>query len=258
MRTFPRRLSWAIGTVSIIGLSLWAMIPAPPIRVLTQYYPPYNYADKNGEIVGSSVEVFKCAMSLMGEPYETTIVWGQGWAAGQNAAARGEFDGFYGALHSQQRDAFAAWSISLGDNYPYYIRKHATLVPRHSMDARWGVKKGSGISALVNGNALNVVFHGEDNPEVVGALMRGEIDWIYMDADIFRWSVRSNDVSDKLLEHMTPGIAWMDTDYFHMEAGPAQPYGVYWTYRFLKSRPPNWMDRFNASIGTCRQQRELQ
>ena len=257
MRAFPRRLSWILGSVTLIGIIIWASIPAPPIRVLTQYYPPYQYTDSEGRIVGSSVSMFRCAMEKMGEPYETTIVWGQGWAAGQDATAHGAFDGFYGALHTQERDAFARWSISLGDNHPYYIRRHETRVPRHSIDARWAVKKGSGISALVSGVALNVTFRGEDNPDVVAALVRDDADWLYMDIEIFRWSARVNQINDTHLFGWPDSSVTVDTEFFHMEPGPSQPYGVYWTYDFLRKRPPNWMDRFNAAISSCRQAGEV-
>ena len=257
MREFPRRFSLALGIVTIAALITYAVWPQPPIRVLTQFYPPYQHTAKDGTVIGTSVDIFHCAMVRMGEPYEIQMVWGQGWAAGQAAAARGEYQGFFGALHTQERDAFASWSASLGDNYPNYIRLKTTKVGRHSMDARWGVKKGSGISATVQDRALNVTFRGEDNPEVVGALIAGYVDWIYMDLEIFRWSARMNDVKDAPLYEMNIGPFTVETNYFHIEPGPPQPYGVYWTYDFLHRRPPNWMDRFNSAVGACRQKREL-
>ena len=257
MQVFPRRLSFALGLVTIVALAAYALRPADRLHILTQYYPPYQYTDNLGQIVGTSTEIFRCAMDMMGEPYEITMVWGQGWAAGQAAAAKGEYQAFFGALHTQERDSFASWSISLGDNFPYYIRKHGTTIDRHDIDARWGVKKGSGISALIQGRALNVTYHGEDNPDVVAALLRNEIDWIYMDLNIFRWSAKVNEVKDGVLFEMNPSHLSVDTETFHMEPGPAQPYGVYWTYDFLRTRPPNWMDKFNAAIGSCRQKREL-
>lgn len=257
MREFPRRFSLALGITTIAALVGYLLWPTPPLRILTQYYPPYQYTDKDGKIVGTSVDIFHCAMDRMETPYEINMVWGQGWAAGQAAAARGEYQGFFGALHTQERDAFASWSASLGDNYPNYIRLKTNPVDRRSMDARWGVKKGSGISATVQDRALNVTFRGEDNPEVVGALLSGYVDWIYMDLEIFRWSARVNEVKDPLLYEMNIGPFVVETQLFHMEPGPPQPYGVYWTYDFLHRKPPNWMDRFNSSIGACRQRREL-
>lgn len=239
----------------VLTVATFIIGPKPPARGITQVYPPYQ-DEAGGVIFGSSVETMACAMKATGQPYTLEIVRGQQWADAQHRVKAGEADFFFGALHTQGRDEYAVWSAALDLNRTYFISRHGAP-PRTDPRARWGVKKGSGISAQIQDTVLNVVLYAEDNPQLVEALHDGDIDYLYMDIEIFRWGHRANGLVDGVLGAI-PGSpdTPFDTVNFHFEPVADQLYGAYFARHWLRNNP-GFMDRFNAAVGDCRVKREL-
>jgi len=228
-----------------------------PLRLVTQVYPPYQDV-LDGQPVGTSVDTMKCALDAVGHSYEITIVRGQQWANAQDQTRRGEYDGFFGALHTQARDEYAVWSAALDVNLSYFIKRKETTAIRTEPYTRWGVKKGSGVSAQMQGKMVNITYYAEDNPDLIKALADGVVDYVYMDLNIFRWSLASNNISDPILEHLkgSPDAAF-ETTYYVLEPVATQMYGAYISRKWANSHP-GFMDRLNSAIGNCRVKGELQ
>lgn len=256
MRQFPHKLSAVLAVLALLLVGGYAFRPDPPMRGLTQVYPPYQDF-KGGKIVGSSVEIMTCALDAVGYPYDIKIVSGQGWADAQFRVKAGEADFFFGALHTQARDEYAVWSSALDLNKTYFIRRVDNPKDRRDPKTRWAVKKGSGISAQIEGQAMNITFIGDDNPDTARAIWHDLADYAYMDIDIWRWSLRENGIDDEIL-HMSQRAPdkVFQTERFHYEPVADQMYGAYFARHWLKSHP-DFMERFNVAVGGCRQQREL-
>jgi len=206
--------------------------------------------------MGSSVATIRCALG--NTPYELEVVQGKDWHAAQKRVEAGELDAFFGALRTDKRDSYAVWSVPIDSHTAYFVRRRDNDIDRTSSTARWGVKKGSGIQAQVRELTKNVTYEGDDNPDVVKALLDGLVDYVYMDYRVFQWSVRENGVQDWGLENMIPLGTSFESELFHLSpAGEQQLYGMYVSRTWLRSNP-RFMDRFNTAVSRCRQQREFQ
>lgn len=240
----------------VLTVTAFFIGPRPPARGVTQVYPPYQDATPDGKIIGTSVDTMACAMTSVGQTYTLEIVRGQQWAEAQSRVKAGELDFFFGALHTQGRDEYAVWSAALDLNRTYFISRHGAPL-RSDPKARWGVKKGSGISAQMQDTMVNITLYAEDNPQLVDALNDGEIDYLYMDIEIFRWGHRVNGLVDGVLGAIKGSPDYIfDTVNFHFEPVADQLYGAYFSRRWLRDNP-GFMDRLNAAIGDCRVKKEL-
>lgn len=257
MRPFPRLTMTLVALGVAAGALAVRLWPDAPLRLMTQVYPPYQNVLASGAISGSSVDIMRCALDHVGHPYTIEIVRGQGWAEAQAEVKRGEKDGFFGALHTQARDEYAVWSQALDLNRTYFVKMVGNGIDRHDPRARFAVKKGSGIQAQIEGTILNVSVVTDDNPESVSAVLLGKADFVYMDLEIFKWSVAENGVRDTALEATigTPDAPF-ETDLFQLEPVADQLYGAYISRDWL-ARHPGFMERLNPAIGACRQKGEL-
>lgn len=256
MQRIPTFARWGLPAVICAAMAMWAAVPDQPLRLMTQVYPPYQY-QSNGEIVGTSVATMACALKATGHPYTLEIVRGQGWAEAQAMVKRGERDGFFGALHTQGRDEYAVWSSALDLNKTYFFKLKTNPISRKDVKARFAVKKGSGIQAQIEGTTINVSRITDDNPQSVAALLEGSADFVYMDLNIFKWSVAENGLPDESLFQIvgTPDVV-ITTDHFELEPVADQLYGAYFSRDWLRKHP-GFMERFNGAVGDCRTRREL-
>jgi len=252
-------LKYLIPLIFVLAGMLYS--PSRPIKVVTQVYPPYQDGTYK-EIYGTTVDVFKCAMSKLKAPYNLTIVDGSEWQTAQDLTSQGKFDMLLGTLHMDSRDKYAVWSQALETNHTYFIKKLSTKINRTDKEAKWGVKNGSGVSGqLGKQENLKIAFKGNDNPDVVKALLENKIDYIYMDINIFKWSLKTNNVSDPLLDKVKgkPQTEF-NTTLFNFEPPPdgkgEQLYGAYITKTYITSHP-TFLNDFNTSVGICRQESEL-
>lgn len=258
MRPFPRLLSALLAAGVVAGAVIAHMWPEKPLRVVTQVYKPYQ-DERDGRIIGPSVDIMRCALDSVGRPYTVEIVRGEGWAEAQAKVRRGDMDLFFGALHSQERDTYASWSASLGEQHTYFIKRADNPIDRKDPAVRWGVKKGSGIAAQAETAMLNIAYVGTDNPEVVKALWERKVDYIYMDWGIFLWGVEENGIHDAALanpDYMPDFPA--QSQHFHVTPVASQLYGAYVSREWLaKHGGLAWMEKLNNAIGACRQKQEL-
>lgn len=252
MRKLPKHPKIIIPVVVVLGLIIYAFIPSSPARFVTQIYSPYQYVIES-DIRGTSVDIFRCAMREVRVPFEIVIVPGEKWNAVQAETKNGKYDGFFGALHTLDRDEYAVWSVPVDTNRGYFItRKDSNL---KLQDAKIGVKKGSGISKQFQDANIRIAYYAEDNPELVRLLIEKEIDLIYMDIGVFNWALSENKVIDKKINLVSLSEEF-DSELFHFRYVADQMYGVYFTKRWLSDKP-DFMEQFNAAVSVCRQRREL-
>ena len=67
-----------VGIIAIMSCATPA--PAEKIRILTEDYPPFNYVDTNGKIIGQSTEVVKSIMGKLGQDITIEVMpWAQAY-----------------------------------------------------------------------------------------------------------------------------------------------------------------------------------
>lgn len=256
-------IKYAFSAAVVFGGFTYAVTPDRPLRAITQVYPPFQVLGEDGAVRGTAVQMFQCAMNLAGRSYTLEMVTGDKWEDAQERVKRGEADAFFGGLWTAPRAEYAAWSAPIEVSQAYYIRLREPEFDRRDPDMRWGVKQGSGVQQTVKGLPIHVTYLSQDNPDLVLALMRRNIDWLYMDLAIFKWAVSQNSRRDWELEAITdmPDRPF-DTELFHLEPAKEQVYGVWVSRKWMANHPdfleggPSGMG-LNDAIGACRQKREI-
>ncbi len=248
----------AMMLIILSGIASYFVRPETPFRAVTQVYVPYQDRGPDGQAIGSAVEVIRCALDFTHHPYEITIVDGKDWMAVQKRVQSGELDGFFGALSADWRDEFAVLSVPIDKQRSYLIRLKTTTIEHTDPVARFAAKKGSGISSQIAG-LKTISYVGNDNPEVVKALVEGKADYVYMDLKIFQWSARMNGIIDVPLQELVPDNDTLTTEHFWITPIADQPYGMYVSRKFLHEHPWFLIDAkrgLNIGIAKCRKKRE--
>lgn len=76
------------------------------LTVITEEWPPFNYTDKNGQIVGYSVELVKAAIEQAGIKYDLVMM---PWARGYHLALKKPSTAIFTTTRSAQREPLFKW-----------------------------------------------------------------------------------------------------------------------------------------------------
>src|SRR4030042_5880016 len=94
-----------IAAISLILISCTPQISpttAPAaLRILTENYPPYNFADKNGNVAGQSTEIIQAIMEKVGAQSSIEIV---PLAQGLSETQSGPLTAMYSINRTEQRE----------------------------------------------------------------------------------------------------------------------------------------------------------
>ena len=67
-----------IGIIAVVACS--TPVPATKLRVIAEDFPPYNYVNDNGVVVGQSTEIVRAIMSKLGQNITIEVMpWEQAY-----------------------------------------------------------------------------------------------------------------------------------------------------------------------------------
>lgn len=209
---------------------------AEKILLTTQVWPPYQTYE-NKVVDGFAVQVVKCVLEKMRQPYEISVY---PWKRAQKMVEVGKAHGFFSASRNQIRDQYATISESIAEQkWTWFVLKGSSFNPMQDsfkQEANVAAMLGSNMITWLYENGYKVLSTPKDTESLIKALLMKRYD-----------AMLANElVVDKVLEQMK-----LSPEQFQIYLYKDKPLGVYWSKKFL-SENPMFLERFNMNIKMCR------
>lgn len=207
------------------------------VQLTTKIWPPYHYFDeKTGELTGKSVSVLKCTFEQLNVPFEIDVM---PWARAQLMVKNNQADGFFSASWNATRDIYAVRSNDIApQNWAWYSLHDNAIQPEHQSfksEAKIGATIGSNIANWLDKQAYNLSSKSPVSEHLIKMLLGQRFD-AFMGNEL---------VIDNLLKNHK------DKHLIKKTIERSMPVGVYFSKEFLENKP-DFMDKFNQSIVSCR------
>jgi polar amino acid transport system substrate-binding protein len=171
----------------LVIMSCAAPPPAEKIRILTENYPPFNYLDATGNVVGQSTDIVKAIMGKLGQNIAIELMpWAQAYQLTQTDPGTA----LYSMARTQEREHLFMWVGPIGsyENWLYAKKGSGVLVSSledaKAVKAIAAVKDEAGQQKLAGLGFINFVFTDatSDGLKKLGA---GEVDlWLGTREDV--------------------------------------------------------------------------
>jgi len=117
----PKILIWSLLTSLFVAHSAPASeeVSAPPLRIITEEWPPFNYSE-DGEIKGFSTEVVKLVMKELNLDYKLEIMPG---GRGVKTLNTGPRVMFYSFIMTPERKPLYKWIGPFGGQALYFFKR---------------------------------------------------------------------------------------------------------------------------------------
>jgi ABC-type amino acid transport substrate-binding protein len=166
---------------AILLMSCNAPVPNEKIKVITEDYPPYNYKDAQGNIVGQSTDTVRAIMGKVGDDTPIELMsWEQGYARvleQPNVA-------LYSVARTGEREHLFMWVGPIGSYENWLYAKKGSTVHVNSLDDAKAVgkiaavKDEAGQQKLAAQGFINFVYT-DSTVDGLKKLMTGETDlWL--------------------------------------------------------------------------------
>jgi len=148
-----------VGIIAIMSCATPA--PAEKLRILTEDYPPFNYVDTNGKVIGQSTEVVKSVMGKLGQDINIEVMpWAQAYQLTQTDPGTA----LYSVARTAEREHLFMWVGPIGDYENWlYAKKGSGVHVSNLEDAKAvkaiaAVKDEAGQQKLAGLGFINFVF----------------------------------------------------------------------------------------------------
>ncbi|MCX6008004.1 MAG: transporter substrate-binding domain-containing protein [Chloroflexi bacterium] len=148
-----------VGIIAIMSCATPA--PAEKLRILTEDYPPFNYVDTNGKVIGQSTEVVKSIMGKLGQNIAIEVMpWAQAYQLTQTDPGTA----LYSVARTAEREHLFMWVGPIGayENWLYAKKgsgvQVSTLEDAKAVKAIAAVKDEAGQQKLAGQGFINFVF----------------------------------------------------------------------------------------------------
>ncbi|WP_425403146.1 substrate-binding periplasmic protein [Hwanghaeella sp.] len=209
---------------------------SPEIVLTTQAWAPY-ITDESGQPGGLSGNVLKCAFQRMKQPYRVRFL---PWKRAQNEVREGRADAFFPASPNQERDGFAMFSAPLVYNtWAWFMRKDNPLLPdspKFKAEATVTSEAGSNLLFWLEENGYRIATPPDHHWQLASMVLNRHID-----AALVTVAVLEN-------QALVEGI---DIGPLRRHLIREDPLGVYFSHRFLQSKP-DFLPHFNRAVDGCR------
>lgn len=173
------------GTFAILSCTTPA--PADKIRILAEDYPPYNYLDVKGVVVGQSTDVVKSIMAKLGENIDIEMMpWAQSYKLTQEEPGTA----LYSVARTLEREHLFMWVGPIGSYENWlYARKGSELQVSNLDEAKAvkaiaAVKDEAGQQKLAGQGFINFVYT-STSADGLKKLDAGEVDlWLGTREDV--------------------------------------------------------------------------
>jgi polar amino acid transport system substrate-binding protein len=142
-------------------MSCAAPAPAEKLRILTEDYPPFNYVDTNGKVIGQSTDVVKSIMGKLGQNITIEVM---PWAKAYQLTQTDPATALYSVARTSEREHLFMWVGPIGvyENWLYAKKGSgvhvSTLEDAKAVKAIAAVKDEAGQQKLEGQGFINIVF----------------------------------------------------------------------------------------------------
>jgi polar amino acid transport system substrate-binding protein len=165
----------------MVLISCNAPVQTEKIKVITEDYPPYNYADAQGNIIGQSTDIVKAIMGKVGDDSPIEILpWEQGYAM----TLEQPNTALYSVARTGEREHLFMWVGPIGSYENWLYAKKGSSVHVNSLDDAKtvgkiaAVKDEAGQQELAAQGFINFVYTGS-TADGLKMLMAGDVDlWL--------------------------------------------------------------------------------
>ncbi|UJF17207.1 transporter substrate-binding domain-containing protein [Vibrio sp. SS-MA-C1-2] len=222
---------------SLSGIAHGAVKPERLI-LATQLWSPYQVMNQQGELSGATVELTKCALRGMQQPYEIHVM---SWDQAQLWVQTNKADGFFAGAANSQRATYATASEPIiSEHLAWFISPnlHKDVTDETSKYIlRYGAKFNTSKWIYLKRNNYNVIKKPRDADALLQMLWQGDIDVAYEYEMVFKDSMEKAGIPD---------------NYFSKERIKKQELRAHFSNTFL-AKHPTFLDNFNLSLKICKQ-----
>jgi len=195
------RISIALLLVGILAL-LACSTPAPAtkLRVIAEDFPPYNYVDENGAVVGQSTEVVRAIMNKLGENISIEVM---PWEQAYDLVQKEPGVALYSTARTPDREDMFLWVGPLMSYEKYLYAKKSSGIKINSLadvknvKAIAGVKNEGGIQRLIDQGGK--VIYATTGYEALKKMMDGSADlWLGPKADLSVTAIKAGINPDEI------------------------------------------------------------
>lgn len=163
--------------------------PAQPakLRVITEEYPPFNYTDAGGNLVGSSTEAVKGIINRLGENITIEVM---PWARAYETVLGEPDTALYSMARTPERENVFMWVGPIGSYENWLYAKKGSNVRCSSLDEAKAVKciavvkDEAGQQKLAQQGFINIVYT-DSIADGLKNLAEGEVDlWLGPGAEV--------------------------------------------------------------------------
>ncbi|MDD5399418.1 MAG: transporter substrate-binding domain-containing protein, partial [Dehalococcoidia bacterium] len=182
-----KRLWFAL--IALILLITACTTPAQPakLRVMTEEYPPFNYTDAGGNLVGSSTEAVKGIINKLGENITIEVL---PWARAYETVLSEPDAALYSMARTPERENVFMWVGPIGSYENWLYVKKGSNIRVSSLDEAKAVKSiavvkdEAGQQELAQQGFINFVYT-DSTADGLKKLAAGEVDlWLGTGTDV--------------------------------------------------------------------------
>jgi polar amino acid transport system substrate-binding protein len=151
------------------------------LRLLTEDYPPYNFLDKNNQIIGQCTEVAESVMKKIGVQAKIEMV---PLAEGLTLTEKGPYTAMFSINRTAQRESQYKWVGAIGRyEQAFYAKKGSTINIAQLEDAKKvgkiGVYKGDAGNQYLVSQGFTNLDESITDAEALKKLVDGKVDlWL--------------------------------------------------------------------------------
>ncbi len=182
-----KRLCFVLISAILLITACTAPVATGKLRIMAEEYPPYNYTDAGGNLVGSSTEVVKGIINKLGENITIEVM---PWTQAYEIVTTIPDTALYSVARTPERENLFMWVGPIGSYENWlYAKKGSSIRVSNIDDAKMVkgiavVKDEAGQQNLAQQGCINFVF-ADSTADGLKKLVAGEADlWLGTGAEV--------------------------------------------------------------------------
>ena len=155
--------------------------PAATLRIITEEFPPFNFTDKDGKIVGQSTEIVRQILQKTGTSTNIEMMpWSQGYELVQTRPNTA----LYSTSRMPEREDLFKWVGPIGSEENYFYVKRDSTLSLTTLEQAKAVKsiavyRNDSNHLYLKGQGFTNLDISENDSECLRKLINGEVDvWL--------------------------------------------------------------------------------
>ncbi len=163
----------------LVGCNISGTVPPSggKLRIITEVYPPYNFVDKNNNVVGQSTEIVQAILEKTGTQANIEVM---PLSEGLTLAEKGPGVVIYSLNRTPQREEFFKWVGPIGSyDQALYAQKGSTIIINELEDAKKvgkiGVYQGDAGAQFLASQGFTNLYYSLTDADALKKLMDGTV-----------------------------------------------------------------------------------